>query len=111
MLSPAGLKWLNDLDSTILESVCPNTDLTERVSENQETERRRLRTTRAYELFVGSKPDMISRQDFFQFARVNDYFQTKARQRRYTIIEGAVASDASLSKIWGILKQRFPEEM
>lgn len=110
MLSPTGLKWIRSLDSTSLTTLVSDACM-ESISSNQQLERARLRSTRAYGLFLEGKAESISRQDFYQFARVNEYFQTKARLRRYAIIENAIVDYDDLSELWELLKAKFPEEM
>ena len=69
--------------------------------------RNRLSKTKAYDLFVDGKSEAITLQDFYEVARVNEYFQTKARQRRYTIIANAVSDDDTLSKLWDLLQNEI----
>ena len=111
MLSPAGLKWIKTVD---LEAVYDELSMKHRkasIFANQEAERIRLSNTKAYNLFVEGKSKAITVQDFYEFARVNEYFQTKARQRRYAIIENAVSDDDTLSKLWDLLQTKFSKEM
>ena len=110
MLSPNGLRWINMQDlSNVL--VSPATKYRKAsISASRETESARLRTTNAYKLFVEGKQDNITLQDFYQFARINEYFQTKTRQRRFAIISNVVADDATLLEVWLALKQCFPKE-
>jgi hypothetical protein len=112
MLSPTGLRWVKSFDST---GFVGNEQMArarkDSINANQEAERIRLRNTRAYELFVTHEHDEITLSDFYKFARVNEYFQTKARQRRYTIVENAVADDDVLYDLWELLKKEFPGEM
>ena len=111
MLSPTGLKWIKTIDlDSIHEKISIKVRLTS-ILANQEVERKRLRNTRAYELFISDKSKAIALQDFYEFVRVNEYFQTKARQRRYTIITNTVVEDNILSKLWDLLQTKFPKEM
>ena len=111
MLSPTGLKWIKTIDlDSIHEKISIKVRLTS-ILANQEVERKRLRNTRAYELFISDKSKAIALQDFYEFTRVNEYFQTKARQRRYTIITNTVVEDNILSKLWDLLQTKFPKEM
>ena len=111
MLSPAGLKWIKTVD---LDAICEKLSVQVKpvsISVNQEIERKRLCNTRAYKLFISGKSKAIGLQDFYEFARVNEYFQTKARQRRYTIVSNAVTDDNTLSRLWDLLQTKFPKEM
>ncbi len=111
MLSPAGLKWIKTVN---FEAVCHNLPGEHRkasIRASLETERMRLLNTKAYKLFIEGNSNAITVQDFYEFARVNEYFQTKARQRRYAIIANAVIENDSLSKLWELLQTKFSKEM
>ena len=111
MLSPAGLEWIKTLDLGAVQDAQLIKHRRASIAANQEAECARLRSTKAYRLFVDGKSKTITLQDFYQFARVNEYFQTRARQRRYAIIGNAVVDDETLSELWGLLKKRFIEEV
>lgn len=110
MLSPAGLKWIEDLDLGAVPDMQSIKYRRDSIAANQQAECARLRSTQAYKLFSDGESGIIALQDFYQFARVNEYFQSKARQRRYAIIDNAVVDDEALSELWGLLKKRFVEE-
>ena len=110
MLSPKGIAWTSmigviegDLDSEISHR-------RNSLFADQELERNRLRTTHAYQLYHIGKRDEITLQDFHQFAKINEYFRSKARQRRYAIIDNAVVGDKHLAAIWEYLKEMFRKE-
>lgn len=111
MLSPTGLKWIKTID---LDVICEKLSIKVRpisISANQEVERKRLCNTKAYKLFINGKSKAIVLQDFYEFARVNEYFQTKARHRRYAIIANTVIDDNTLSRLWDLLQTKFSKEM
>jgi hypothetical protein len=111
MLSPSGLKWIKNLNLIAPQNKKSNGYRKDSIYANLEMERDRLRSTKAYELFKNDDFQEICLHDFYRFARVNEYFQTKARQRRYAILDNAVAEDSTLSSLWNLLKEKFPEEM
>ena len=111
MLSPAGLKWIKTLDLGTVDNELPAKHRKASISANQELERNRLFNTKAYNLFVKGKSEEISTQYFYEFARVNEYFQMKTRQRRYAIIANAVSDDETLSELWDLLQTKFSKEM
>ena len=111
MLSPTGLKWIKTIDLDAIHEKISIKIRSTSILANQEVERKRLRNTRAYELFINGKSKAIALQDFYEFARVNEYFQTKARQRRYTIIANTVIDDNILSRLWDLLQTKFPKEI
>ena len=111
MLSPAGLKWIRTVNLDAVHNELSVKHRKASISANQELERNRLFNTKAYNLFVEGKCKEITVQDFYEFARVNEYFQIKTRQRRYAIIANAVSDDDTLSKLWNLLQTKFSKEM
>ena len=111
MLSPAGMGWGETLDLDYMESKQPIRYRRDSIAANLESERIRLRQSRAYHLFGEGQKDVITTQNFYQFARINEYFGEKARQRRYVLVSNAVAGDEALSALWAMLKVRFQKEM
>ena len=111
MLSPAGLKWIKTVDLGATDDELPAKHRKTSISANQELERNRLLNTNAYNLFIEGKSEAITIQDFYEFARVNEYFQIKTRQRRYAIIANAVSDDETLSELWNLLQTKFSKEM
>ena len=67
--------------------------------------------TRAYSLFVSGKHAEITKSDFYEFVRVNEYFKPKARQRRFSLIDNVVLDSKDLVDVWTYLKAHFEEEM
>lgn len=111
MLSPAGLKWIKTVDLGAVDDELPVKYRKASISANQKLERTRLLDTKAYHLFVEGKSEAITVQDFYEFARVNEYFQIKTRQRRYALIANAVSDDDTLSELWNLLQTKFSKEM
>lgn len=111
MLSPSGVKWVASLELETAEISYESHSRKKSLFASQEIEAARLRGTQAYQHYLAKSLEQITLQDFYQFARVNEYFQTKAREKRYAIIENAVTSDDDLNNLWLLLKQKFPEEM
>ncbi len=111
MLSPAGLKWIKTIDLEVIYEKLSVKVKPVSISANQEIEHKRLCNTRAYKLFISGKSKAIGLQDFYEFARVNEYFQTRARQRRYAIIANTVTDDNTLSSLWDLLQTKFPKEI
>ena len=109
MLSPAGLEWYRSRSG--LEPV-EGTGRGRKgsVADNLELERVRLRTTQAFEKLARGQLMEITLQEFREFVRINEYFQTKARQRRFNIIDNAVAESEDLRELWSFLMTRFRQE-
>ena len=111
MLSPTGMKWIEALDLEHMQIQQPIQPRRDSIAANLEAERVRLRHSQAYRHFIEGQKDAITIQDFYQFARVNEYFGEKVRQRRYVIVSNAVAGDEMLSALWAMLRIRFPKEI
>lgn len=107
MLSPHGFRWVSTLGKSENEVSAQLKEKSSVALLSQKMERERLFRTTAYEMFVDEQEEDITQHDFFQFVRVNEYFKSKARERRYTIISNAVAGDDVLSALWVFLKERF----
>jgi len=111
MLSSDGVKWLDTVDIENDEGQVGIIYRRGSTWERLEAERVRLRTTKAYGLFVEDRCDCLSIQNFYEFARVNEYYQTKSRRRRFNVVENAVLDDPTLSRLWVLLKSKFAEEI
>jgi hypothetical protein len=108
MLSPSGVRFilsLKQVDSDVNYQLL--NDIFREISSTINIERNRLIRTRAYELYINDKKDKITEQDFYQFLRINEYFKSKARERRFAIVNNAVNGNDPLSYLWIYLKHRF----
>ena len=110
MLTSQGLQWVKSLAS-IQDLPLSESNRIDSMTSNQEAECARLRSTKAYILYQKSEVESITLQDFYQFTRLNEYFQSKARKRRFAIIENSIKIDPVLSNLWDILKEKFKGEM
>jgi len=111
MLSAAGMEWFKNFG---VESGIDARDETQfrrgSIMRSQELERRRLTDTAAYRLFCEGKLTEVTRNEFFEFAKINEYFPLKARSRRYHFIESAVAGHDNLHELWAFLRTTFVKE-
>lgn len=73
-------------------------------------ERERLRKSRAYARFVEGRTKDITERDFQEFTRINDYFPTHLRQKRFNTVENAVSGDKALAELWAHLRAAFIKE-
>lgn len=110
MLSPAGVRWFRGVNINDFLDASLARQRRASITANQQAECIRLRRTRAYLLYAACKSEAISVQDFHEFARLNEYFQAKARQRRYALLDNAVADDEALCALWNLMKGRFAQE-
>ena len=111
MLSAAGMEWFKNFG---YESAGDAKDAVQyrrgSIMRAQGLERRRLKDTQAYVLFCECKQTQITRNEFFEFAKINEYFPLKARARRYEFIESAVAGHDKLHDVWSFLRTTFTKE-
>lgn len=111
MLSADGMEWFKNFGVGLRIDVTDDIQLRRgSILSSQDLERRRLRNTAAYELFSQGKLSVVTRNDFFEFAKINEYFPLKARSRRYHFIESAVSGHDTLHDLWAFLRSAFPKE-
>jgi len=111
MLTAPGLAWVNSLN---LEEELPEFhDKSRRgsITELFELERERLRQTSAYLLYSENQIESLTRKDFFDFLRINEYFPAKKILEKIQFVENSIESDGDLRKLWQELKTRFIEEV
>lgn len=107
MLSSNGLKWLLAIwKNEVIENLDLDTTVS-RIFDLISTEQERLMSTNAYLLFKSGRKDEISKLDFYEFSRTNEYFKSKAKERRFLIIENAVLNHQDLSATWNYLLENF----
>ncbi len=111
MLTPSGIKWLTELGVSDLNDIEQNKIRKNSILANQELEATRLKNTNAYKLFIKRKIRQISLQDFYEFARINEYFQQNMIKKRLIIIDNAVSGNDELCLLWAKLKEKFAEEI
>ena len=113
MLTPAGLNWYKQIGADLFK-VGRQKEVVNRkesVQAELEADRTRMRKTNAFKLFEEGKTKEINLQDFQRFVRINEYFLSKARSRRFALVENAVSDDAELVSLWEYLKGTFDREM
>lgn len=109
MLTPFGLGWIEQRESLSISAV-------QAMSRRQSTadklsiEEARLLTSSAFLKFTSGKAKEISYSDFQDFARVNDYFPVRVRQRRYVVIQNAVRGNDKLEELWSFLLDKFGKD-
>lgn len=111
MLTVNGINWIKQAMETGGEISKDFQLRRDSILINQEVERNRLRATTAFHLFTSDKINLITLQDFFQFAKINEYFKEKSRHRRLAIIDVAVCDDSELKLLWQYLKTQFSKEL
>lgn len=111
MLTSNGINLVNNLDIDFLDKRIGLKHRRNSISENIEIERARLKGTLAYHLYISGEPEQITIEDFYQFARVNEYFKSRSKDRRFAIIDNAVDGDDELSRLWAFLKDKFLKEI
>lgn len=110
MVTANGLRYIvalyqnNLLENNFLKEVIT------KVFEYLTTEKERLLLTKAYDKYLDGETTKISKNEFFEFTRTNEYFKEKAKERRYTIIEESVINHQDLEATWEYLKENFLKE-
>ncbi len=111
MLSATGMEWFKNFGFESTNDVKGAVQYRRgSIMRSQDLERRRLKDTQAYVLFCEAKQTQITRNEFFEFAKINEYFPLKARARRYAFIESAVAGHDELQDVWRFLRTTFTKE-
>ena len=111
MLTQAGQIWVKDMfdrrqpELATLISAGKNATVTA-----LQMELHRLKGTSAYKLHVDGRQDELTQSHLFEFARINEYFSSKARRRRLSIVGAAVYGDQELQLLWDNLKSTFESE-
>ncbi len=111
MLSKAGMEWfkhVNYKDGGRKESSLSLRR--DSLLGSQKLEMRRLSNSRAYQLHSSGKSDEITRNDFFEFAKINEYFSLKARQRRYDFVTSTISQDEKMQSLWQYFQVQFAQE-
>jgi len=111
MLSSKGLKWMVALKQNKKISDLSSLSHVSEIIDSLDFEKERLFSTNAYSLFVSGRKSDITKRDFFEFTRTNEYFKVKARERRYTIVENAIINHSDLEATWNYLAERFLKEV
>jgi hypothetical protein len=110
MLSPLGTRWIESLvvaDAAVQGALQARK---ESIAASRDLERVRLRRSNASALCSAGHSDQMTIDDLYQFARINQYFKGKSRQRRLTLVGGATYDDEALECVWETLRSKFEKE-
>ena len=111
MLSQAGMEWFKQVKFSDGGGKGSSINLRrDSLLASQELELRRLGNTRAFSLYCSGKTGEITRYDFFDFAKINEYFSLKARQRRYAFVESTISQDEEMQSLWQFFQVQFAQE-
>ena len=111
MLSAKGMEWFKQFELDSSDVAVDGVPLRKgSILRSQDQERRRLLGTEAYHLFQEGRFAEITRNEFFEFAKINEYFPLKARVRRYDHIQSSVSGYQELQELWTLLRNSFPKE-
>jgi len=108
MLTSVGLDWVKSYNR-VFDQSDNSSYRSKSTSEKIFLERSRLLSSSAYIKFIEDQLDGITDIDFQDFSRVNEYFPSHARKRRYVLIDNAVKGDPTLESCWSFLKSKFIE--
>jgi hypothetical protein len=109
MLTPKGVTWSESL-LEVSGEIKINSARSQSGEEKKLLEILRLKNTVAYEKFLSGKKNSITKQDFQEFSRVNDYFPDHVKENRYLLIENSIREDETLRGLWEFLKHQFIEQ-
>ncbi len=111
MLTKSGMEWIKSLKLVNEQNFSDSVSLRRgSLLLSQEQELRRLQNTNAFALFCEGSIAKLTRNDFFNFAKINEYFPQKARQRRYAFIESTISGEEQLQDLWQLLRTKFAKE-
>jgi hypothetical protein len=111
LLSARGVRWITAADLPVPPRLLADIERGRHaISEYLCAERSRLARTSVASRSADPSSDFVL-PDFYEFALINEYFEARARARRYCIVESAVAGDERLSRLWQRLKASFAEEL
>ncbi len=111
MLTKAGQIWAKDMlasDRLELSSLIRSGKGSVIFSQRQELFR--LRSTDAYRLFAKGHQAEITRSHLFEFARINEYFSTNARGRRFSFVAATLCGDTELEDLWRFFETEYESE-
>ena len=106
MLTPKGVAWSEEFQEEFGEIII-NSPRSQSVEDKRQLETLRLINTVAYEKFLTGNKEGITKQDFQEFSRVNDYFPDHIKGNRYLLIENSIRENETLKSLWKFLKSEF----
>jgi len=112
MLTAEGQIWVKRLvtaDSSELSSLV--SDARGSLIAGQRIETHRLVTTEAFQLYSSGNQEKITRKQFYDFLRINEYFSDRARRRRINLVTSAISGDDALEPLWMYLKSAYESEL
>ncbi len=106
MLSPDGNNWVAQFRNTY-DLLLDNSFRNKSISEKIYLEQTRLLSSSAYLKFVSNRSPEITEIDFMEFSRINEYFPSHARERRFGVIDNTVKGNEELEACWSFIKSKF----
>lgn len=107
MLTQAGSELINSTAIQKMTSALKDTPRKQSAEAKLVAERKRLENSQAYHKFIIDRSQDITKIDFQEFTRVNDYFPAHLREQRFEMITNATKGDPNLEKLWIFLKDNF----
>lgn len=74
-------------------------------------EAQRLEATAAFALYSNGEQAKITRKQFFDFLRINEYFSDRARRRRINLVASSVSGEPPLERLWAYLESTYRSEL
>lgn len=109
MLTSKGISWSNKIIGDEKE-ISVDTKKIQTNEEKRIIEEFRLINSTAMKKFKANMKETINKQDFQDFARVNDYFPDHIKKHRYILIENSIKENKTLKEVWKYLKDNFSDK-
>ena len=112
MLTAEGQKWTKRLvryDSSELANLV--SDAKGSLIAGQRSECHRLMTTEALRLYNRGQQEEITRKQFYDFLRINEYFSERARRRRINLVASSISGVDVLEPLWAYFQSTYESEL
>ena len=67
----------------------------------------RLLRSSAFHKFQSELTDTITKQDFYEFARINDYFPAHIRDLRFEQLKRTIKGNSDLEELWSLMCSKY----
>ena len=109
MLTPSGVAFAKRSNSRLSEQ--PASRSRGRTEQQQNRERVRLLSTKAFERFRADRLDELTDEELDAFFRLNPYVREQAREQKITRLENQFGDDPELGELVGALAERVRERV
>ena len=82
-----------------------------RQSQECDTKRRDCKYLQHLNYTTEGNQDKLTRKQFFDFLRINEYFSDRARRRRINLVASSVSGEPPLERLWAYLESTYGSEL